>query len=59
MNWISTFGYRRFRFFRALFSSRFRALFSLRARERESAKKAPASTFASWLYLSFRIHRSY
>jgi hypothetical protein len=35
-----------FAFFRALFSSRFRALFWLRARERESAKKAPAPTSA-------------
>jgi hypothetical protein len=35
-----------FTFFRALFSSRFRALFSLHAHERESAKKAPAPTSA-------------
>jgi hypothetical protein len=33
---------RRFRFFRALFSSPFRATFSICAHERESAKKAPA-----------------
>jgi hypothetical protein len=36
---------RRFRFVRALFSSRFHALFWLRARERESAKKALAPTY--------------
>jgi hypothetical protein len=31
-----------FAFYSALFSSRFRSLFLLRARERESAKKAPS-----------------